>query len=100
MIFFFTSLVGFDDANQSLTLARLTHGHHQTTADFELRDQWLRHRWTTCGNQNGIVGRVCRPAERAVETLYRSVVNSQFPDPPLRFAREVPDSFNGVNLRR
>src|SRR5687767_12248707 len=98
MIFFFTSLVGFYDANQSLTLARITHRHYQTAAYFELRDQRFRNCWTTGSNQNPVVGRVSGPAKCTVKTFHCSVVNSEFPDPGLCFAREVADAFDGVNL--
>src|SRR5678815_1654614 len=98
MIFFFTSLLSFNNADQSLTLARLTYRHHQTPTQLELRNQWLRNCWTTGSNQNPVVRRVCSPAQRTVKTLHGRVVNSQLPDPCLCFAGEIADALDRVNL--
>src|SRR6185369_10494967 len=99
MIFFFRSAIGFDDANQSLTLTRLAHRHDETPSEFELRKQWIRNCWTTGSNEDGVVRSVCGPTECAVKTFHRGVVDSELANSRLGFAREVTDTFNRVNLR-
>src|ERR1051325_2701522 len=99
MIFFSRSTFSFDDADQPLTLARLTDGHHQTPAHFELRNQRIRNGWTTGSDEDRVVRGVRRPAECAVKTLYGRVVNSELSDSCLGFARQLSDPFNRIDLR-
>src|SRR6476659_218457 len=99
MIFFSRSAIGFDDANQSLTLTRVAHRHDQTPARFELREQRLWNCWTTSSHEERIVRSVCRPSECAVKTLHSRVVDSERANSRLRFACEIADAFDRVNLR-
>src|SRR5690242_7960575 len=99
MIFYFRSAIGFEDTNQTLTLTRVAHWHDKTTAEFELRNQWIRNCWTTGRDENGIVRSVRSPTKCAVKTFHRSVVDSELSNSRLSFAREVANAFNRVNLR-
>src|SRR4051812_32929082 len=98
MIFFFTPAIGFDDANQSLTLTRVAHRHDETPARIELGNQWLRNCWTTGSDEDRVVRSVCRPTECTVKTFYGGVVDSECANSCLRFAREVSDAFNRLIL--
>src|SRR5215213_8808951 len=98
MIFFSRSTIGFNDANQSLTVTRVAHWNDKTPARFELRNQWFRNCWTTSSHEDRVVRSVCRPTECAVKTLYGGVVDSERANSRLCFAREVTDAFDRVNL--
>src|ERR1043166_8060466 len=98
MVFFFRSALSLDNANQSLTLTRVAHRHHETSAHLQLCKQWFRNCWTTGSNEDGVVRSVCRPSERTVRTLYGSVVDSELSNSCLCFARKIADAFNRINL--
>ena len=100
VVFYRAPLFGLDYAYQPLTVTRLAHGNNQSAADLQLRYQRLGNRWSTGGDQYAVVRRVRGPAERAVETLDRSVVDPQLADACLRFAREIGDALDGINLSR
>src|ERR1043166_6508194 len=97
-LFFFRSALSLDDANQSLTLARVSNGHHETPAHLELRNQRVRNCWTTRSNEYRIVRRVCRPTECAVKTFNGGVVDSELSNSCLRFACKIADAFDRINL--
>src|ERR1700755_281325 len=99
MIFFFRSALGLDDANQSLTLTRLTDWNYEPPVHFELRNQRVRNSWTTGSNENRVVRCVRGPTERAVKTLHCCVVDSELSNSRLSFAREFADAFDRINLR-
>src|SRR5215213_6161847 len=54
-----------DDSYQPLSFTRFADGYDETTANFQLRNQGLRHCRTTRGHQDRVVRRVSGPAERA-----------------------------------
>src|SRR5712692_6634075 len=99
---FFDLIAGFrlDHAHQTLRLARFANRNYQTTTDLQLRDQGIGHAWSTSRDQNSIVRCMCVPAERAVKSLDRRIVDPKFAYAGLRFARQLADALNRVNLGR
>ena len=98
MIFFSPALFRFYYSNQSLVFTRFADRYNQSPADFELRKQRFWNRWTTRSHENSIVRCVCGPTKCAVETFYRGIVDTEFPNSRLRFTRKIPDALDRINL--
>ena len=75
MIFLLRTGFSLDDSNQTLRLARFAHWNDQPTTNFELGHQRTRNRRAAGCHKYRVVWRVCRPAQCAIKTLHRSVVD-------------------------
>src|ERR1700730_2802715 len=98
VLFDFMPSLSLNNANQFLRLTRLANWNHQTTTNFQLCDQGIGNACPPGLNQDPIIGTVSAQTERAVKSFDRSVVDSQFPDASLRFACQVADALNRVDL--
>ena len=67
-----------DHSHQFLRFAGFANRNHQTAADFQLRDQWIRNPWPTGRDQDSVIGPVRIPSQRAIESLDRGIIDSQF----------------------
>src|SRR4051812_15001505 len=99
VVFILLSVFGLDHSDQFLRFARLTDWNHQATTNFQLRHQWTGNSRPAGGNENRLVRTMCAPAQRAIESLNRRIVNTKFAYAPLSFSRKFADTFNGVDLR-
>jgi len=100
VIFLALSCRCLDYSYQALTITRIADRHNQPPADFELRNQRLRNRWSTGRDEYAIVRSMRGPTKRTVETLNSCVVDFQLANPSLRLARKIADAFDCINLRR
>src|SRR5688572_23317324 len=100
VVFFAVTVFCFNDSYQSLRFTRFADGHNQPPANLQLHSQRLRYAWTTSGYDDRIVRRVRGPAECAIETFNCGVVDLELTNTRLRFAREIADAFDRVNLCR
>src|SRR5215212_837875 len=71
------ALLGPDDADEALRLARLADGDGEFAADLQLGEQRLGHFGAARRHEDSVVGRVRAPAERPVEALDGRVVDAQ-----------------------
>src|SRR5260370_4710878 len=81
VLFSLGAALSLDYAQQLLRFGCCSNRNHQTTASFQLRNQWIWNLWSSRRHQNSIVRGVPAPTERAVEGFNCRVVNSELAHP-------------------
>src|SRR5437879_4449357 len=99
MLFDLMPAFGLDHANEFLRLPRLADWNDEASAGFQLGYQRIGNARATGSHQNPIVRTVGIPAQRAIESLHRSVVDSQITYAALGLAGQFTNALNRVNLR-
>src|SRR5258705_2645333 len=83
VVLFCVSLFRFANANQALSIPRVTHRNYQPATNLELRDQRLRDVRPTSSNEDCVIRRMGGPTQCPIKTFDRCIVNFQLPNPCL-----------------